>query len=149
MYKGVQMPGYYLHYKFEPDEEGNTRYAGNFDNKKATRLFQLKSWMEVHDLESEPIAWDDETILPVLLERSLDNDREVELIIKDGYIAEVLPVQEDEADEPKPAKKSQAELKREMDFDDVDEEFPAPKDEPKAAKKPAKKPASSDVDADL
>lgn len=103
-FKGVQLPAYYLHYKFEEDPEnpGYTRFAGNFENKKATRLFQLYEWGKVHGCwtstpeDDEPIEWDDVTILPELLERALENDRLVDLTIKDGYIRELLPVQTDE-----------------------------------------------------
>lgn len=135
-FKGVQMPGFYLHYKFEKDEDGTTRFAGNFDNKKATRLFQLKEWGDVHGLWNEPIKWDDVTILPVLLERALENDNLVDIIVKDGYIREVLPAQDDEPFE-EPKKRTEKEIKAELGFekDEVDEAFP-PK---KTAKKPAKK----------
>jgi len=95
-FKGVQMPGYYLHYKFEKDEDGTTRFAGNFDNKKATRLFQLFDWGKAHGLWDEPIEWEDVTILPVLQERALENDVTVDIIVKDGYIREILPAQDEE-----------------------------------------------------
>lgn len=107
-FKGVKVP-YYLHYKFEesPEYPGYTQFAGNFDNKKATRLFQLFDWGVIHGIwsrnaeDSEPIEWDDNTILPELESRALDADRVVDLTIKDGYIKELLSVESDgEDDEP-------------------------------------------------
>lgn len=169
-FKGVQLPGYYLHYKFEDDGEGMTRFAGNVDNPKATRLAQLVQWGTVHGLWDEPIEWDDETILPILLERALETDVEVDGLIKDGYIREIMPVQDDEEVEEAPkAKKTShvAEVDKiieELGYEpskpskktaqvtdelDVDRDFP--KDEPvkKSAKKPAKKVAAADDDDDL
>lgn len=140
-FKGVQMPGYCLHYKFERDEEGNTRYAFNTENPKATRGHQLVSWMEVHQLDLEPIKWDDVTILPELLERNENNEVLVELIVKDGYIKEVLPVQDDDDFDDAP-KKTQKERVKELGFEEstkekVDDVFPPV--ETKKAKKVAKK----------
>lgn len=151
-FKGVQMPGYYLHYKFEKDEDGKVRFAGNFENKKATRLFQLRDWGVLHGMFNEEIEWDDVTILPELLERGLENDVLVDIIVKDGYIKEVLPAQDDEpfqepkvlpveeAEEPK-AKRSVKEIKEEMgvETDNVDADFPK-----KATKKQAKKVVEED-----
>ena len=144
-FKGVQMPVYYLHYKFEEDENGDTRYAFNTENPKATRGHQLVSWMDVHGLDRTPIKWDDVTILPELLERAADNDILVELIVKDGYIREVLPVQDEEefVEVAPKAKRTEKELKAELGFEEsteetVDEVFAVVKEE-KKAKKPAKK----------
>lgn len=156
-FKGVQMPGYYLHYKFEKDEDGTTRFAGNFENKKATRLFQLFNWGKAHGLWDEPIEWDDVTILPVLLERALENDVTVDIIVKDGYISDVLPAQDEEpfaepAEAPK-AKRSVKELKAELGFeskeeeeDELDKIAPPPA---KTAKKPAKKVVVEEDEDDL
>ena len=148
-YKGVQMPAYYLHYKFEKDEDGNTRYAFNTENPKATRGHQLVSWMDVHGLDRTPIEWDDVTILPELLERSEDNDILVELIVKDGYIKEVLPVQDDDFDDAPKAKRSQKELVDELGFEEstdekVDDVFPVVEEKKKPAKRPAKKVADEE-----
>lgn len=161
-FKGVQLPGYYLHYKFEDDGSGMTRFAGNVENPKATRLHQLVQWGTVHGLYDEPIEWNDVTILPILLERALENDVEVDGLIRDGYIREIMPVQdEDDEVEETPKKKSVAELNKELGYEDeegkptdkaskedldVDRDFP--KDEPKKAKKAAKKVAADD-DSDL
>lgn len=150
-FKGVQMPAYYLHYKFEADEDGNTRYAFNTENPKATRGHQLVSWMDVHGLDREPIEWDDVTILPELLSRAEDNDIQVELIVKDGYIREVLPVQEDDDFEEAP-KKSQKERIAEITnekFEEstevkVDDMFKPVKEEAKKPKKSVKKPPTEE-----
>ncbi len=87
-FKGVQLPAYGMHYKFEenPEDEGFTRYAFNMNNPKATRGHQLAQWMEVHGLDKDKIPWDDDTILPTLLERALENDATVEINMAKGYI---------------------------------------------------------------
>lgn len=97
-FKGTSLPAYNMHYKFEEDSNnpGFTRFAGNFDNKKATRLFQLRDWGELHGLWSEPIEWDDDTILPTLLVRALYNDVNVRGVFKGGYITELLPLDEED-----------------------------------------------------
>ncbi len=122
VYKGVQMPAYYLHYKFEGDEEGNTRYAGNFENKKATRLFQLADWMKLHGLDSKPIKWPKNgNILPELLLRGTNNPVYVSLVVKDGWIKELLTY------EGQPEFAVDAEDHESLDNgDDVDNEFPQP-----------------------
>jgi len=152
-FKGVQMPGYYLHYKFEKDEDGTTRFAGNFENKKATRLFQLFDWGKAHGLWDEPIEWDDVTILPVLQERALENDVTVDIIVKDGYIREILPSQDEEPfadpDEAPKAKRSVKELKAELTGDPIDGDDELDKIAPppsKTAKKAAKKVVEEDED---
>jgi hypothetical protein len=100
-FKGVQMPAFNMHYKFEedPENEGYARFAGNFDNPKATRLFQLRDWGLTHGLWNEPIPWDDVTILPTLLDRALENEKEVDIIVKRGYISEVMALDEPDDDE--------------------------------------------------
>lgn len=106
MYKGVALPAYKMHYKFEEDlpaHPGYTRFAGNFDNKKATRLFQLRDWGHVHgvwkvegsSVTGEPIEWDDDTILPEIQERALEQPY-ARGVIKDGYPKEVLPLEDDD-----------------------------------------------------
>lgn len=122
-FKGVKLPAYNLHYKFEEDPEkpGFTRFAGSFENKKATRLFQLKDWMEVHGLLDDDCPWDDETILPYLLEKALENDVTVEVNIKDGYILRdggVLPSDDYNEDQ------FGGEEESTEDVDEVDTEFP-------------------------
>lgn len=133
-FKGVQTPAYWMHYKFEedPENEGYTRFAGNFGNKKSTRLFQLRDWVQAHQLDKELLPWDDDTILPALLERALDNDVEVELTFYNGYIGLIQ------------ATEDYAELEESDDeVDDVDEEFPPVKssknDKVAAKTAPAKK----------
>lgn len=153
-FKGVELPGYYLHYKFEEDETGNTRYAGSLSYAKATRLHQLKRWMELHKLEDTPIEWDDVSILPELLERALKSDVLVDLIFRDGYIQEVLPNQDEEDDEPDFMKDPEPEEEDDdFDADEIIDELGAdysgePK-KPKATKRKAKKVVEDDEDDDL
>lgn len=139
-FKGVQLPAYNLHYKFEedtrPEYEGYTRFAGSFENKKATRLFQLRDWVRTHQLDNALIKWDDETILPSLLERGLENDVEVLVTLDKGYIILVQPQEnyedEFEADDV------------DTDDEEVEEEFPPIKEEKKPARKPIKKSSKDD-----
>lgn len=125
-FKGVQTPGYWLHYKFEedPENEGYTRFAGNFENKKATRLFQVRDWGNAHGLWEEAIEWDDYSILPVLLERALDNDREVELTFDGGYIK--LVQAKDDYEEPEDIEDVQDKIHSagKKVVDEIDKEFP-------------------------
>jgi len=145
-FKGVQLPAYKLHYKFEedvPHNPGFTRFAGSFAYKQATRLFQLRDWGALHGLwevtgdgvEGEPIEWDDETILPELEERALENDISVRGVMKDGYIKELLPLDEEDV-----------EPYGEPDLDNVDEileEEPEPVRTKKVSEKAAPTKAGS------
>lgn len=103
-YKGVVVPAYYLHYKFQEDEH-NSGFAGftfSLQNKQATRGKQLADWGHLHgvwevqgtEVMGEPIRWDDETILPEIEERVLENDATVRGVFKNGYIVELLPSEE-------------------------------------------------------
>ena len=162
-YKGVQMPAYNLHYKFEDDGNGMTRFAGNTENPKATRLHQLVNFGMLHKMFDEEIEYpEDGNILPTLLERALDADVTVDITVKNGYITDVLPVQdEDDEVEEAPKKRFVSEINKELGYEDeegkptaraskedldVDRDFP--KDEPKKAKKAAKK-VTADDDSDL
>lgn len=102
-YKGTSAPAYKLHYKFEEDANnpGFTAFTFSLQNKKATRGIQLAEWGHLHgvwevqgtEVSGEPIPWDDETILPELLERALEHPR-VRGVFKNGYIQELLPSEE-------------------------------------------------------
>lgn len=104
-FNGEKTPGYNLHYKFEEDSSnpGYAAFTFSLSNKQATRGAQLAYWGDLHgiwsvqgtDVEGEPIPWDDETILPTLLERALEHPK-VRGVFKNGYISELLP-REDEA----------------------------------------------------
>lgn len=144
-FKGVQLPAYWMHYKFEEDteNEGFTRFAGNFENKKATRLFQVRDWGLAHGLWNEDLPWDDDTILPTLLDRALDNDVEVEITLDKGYI--ILVQASENYEEPDDIEEVQAKVhsagKRntpEPVLDDVDEDFPVKKVSTNGSKKPSK-----------
>lgn len=98
MFKGVES-AYYLHYKFEQDEDDPelTAFSFNTENPKATRGQQLLEWGYVHGkgapgIWGDPIPWDDDTILPELLERITDNDVEVGLVFDKGYIKLIQPL---------------------------------------------------------
>jgi hypothetical protein len=156
-YKGVQLPAYNLRYKFEesPEEEGFTRFDGDPNNPKATRLHQLVEWGEYHgEIWSQPIRWpDDGNILPELLDRVLENDLEVNLVIDKGYIQSIQPV-EDAGFESVDVEDEDAAAVDEM-LDGDDEEVKPIEIKPKAApkskavkKSPAKAPVA-DADDDL
>lgn len=153
MFKGVQLPAYWMHYKFEedPDKPGFTRFAGSFENKKATRLFQLRDWVVVHGLDQEDIPWSDETILPTLLKRALRNKIAVEINIADGYIMRsggIMP-----ADDAYASEQFGDDSVDDLDEDDaaVEKDFPkveepAPKKTSSPKKPKASKPADTDDD---
>lgn len=121
-FKGVSLPAYNLHYKFEEDSSnpGFAAFTFSLSNKQATRGRQLADWGDLHgvwsvvgeDVEGEPIVWDDDTILPELLERALEQPK-VRGVIKNGYITEILPRDEEPEflDEPES-------LDDEIDIDD-------------------------------
>lgn len=162
VFKGLQLPAYFLHYKFEgvpegEEDEGFTRYD-TVDTPQASQLHRLQDWATVHgNILEEPIAWepDDElvyecreepiaNILPVLEERALDADREVEVVMEKGYIKLVQASENyetedeeiDEVDEAFPPDKK------------VEEVVPAPK-KVNGKTKGTKKPPTSDDDPDL
>lgn len=128
--KGAQAP-YFLHYKFDDDGKGFTTFYGNPDNPKATRLLQLIDWCNKHGVIDEPISWpEDGNICPELLERALEADREVEIIVKDGYIKELLSVgdygndEESEEDEkPKAKAKTSAPAAKKVAKHDEDDDL--------------------------
>jgi len=103
-YKGVQLPAYNLHYKFEEDSQnpGFAAFTFSLQNKQATRGKQLAEWGHLHgiwevqgtDVTGTPIEWDDETILPELLLRATKNGVMVRGVMKNGYIQELLPSDE-------------------------------------------------------
>lgn len=141
--KGAQ-GSYFLHYKFDDDGQGFACFVGNPENPKATRLMQLVDFCNKMHVVDEPITWpEDGNICPEILQRCLDNDVEVEIIVKDGFIDSLLALNnygDDEEDE-KPAKSKAA--------DPDDEE-----DEPKPAKanngkSKTKTPPASSKDEDL
>lgn len=154
-FKGVRLPAYWLHYKFMDDGEGNTKYSFNPDNPKATRGQQVREWMILHGLDSltedvDPIPWDDETILPTLLERALENDVQLEGNLKDGYILRdggLLPSDyqgEFESEEESESDEDVDEVEEAMDAVAVDKAFPKSTPVKKVVKTlatPAKAPA--------
>lgn len=172
VFKGVILPAYYLHYKFEEDteDEGQTQFD-TVMTAKASQLIKLQNWGTVHgNLFDEPIPWNPEdaegvdnevvdvygethdcefaNILPILEERALEADRAVNVVIEKGYIASIQ-AQENYEDESEDGGGADEELSD----DEFDEKFPtkkAPKTEEvkvaKPAAKKAKKPADDDDD---
>lgn len=148
MFKGVES-AYYLHYKFEKDEEEPelTSFSFNTENPKATRGQQLLEWGYVHGggnpgIWGEPIPWDEVTILPELLDRVLEADVEVGLVFDKGYIKMVQPL--DVYAEPDEDDGYISE-----DVDEVDEEFPPVKAPKKAeTRKPIRKSKKAEEDGD-
>lgn len=112
VFKGVELPGYFMHYKFEEvpegeEDEGFTRY-NTADTPQASQLHKLQNWAAVHgNILDEPIKWpDDGIILDVMEERALENDVPVTLVFEDGYIKSVQADEnyEEETDESFDAK---------------------------------------------
>lgn len=93
-FRGVELPAYYLHYKFEEDdeEEGFTRF-NTANTPRASHLHKLIAWAETHgNILDAPVRWsDDGIILDQLEERALDEDRSVTLVFEKGYIKSVQP----------------------------------------------------------
>lgn len=119
---------YFLHYKFDDRGDGFTTFSGNPDNPKATRLLQLIDWCNKHNTIDEDIPWpEDGNVLPLMLERALESDREVELIVKDGYIKELLEIGsygDDEPDDEKPKAKAPAKsVKKVVKHDDEEDDL--------------------------
>lgn len=107
VFKGVELPGFYLHYKFEAipegeEDEGFTQF-NTADTPQASQLHKLQGWADVHGgILDEPVVWvdvEDGTILGTLEERALENDREVNLVFDKGYIQSVQPVEDYEEEE--------------------------------------------------
>jgi len=151
VFKGAELPAYFLHYKFEgipegEDEEGFTRFD-TVDTPQASQLHRLQDWAKVHgepSMESdggilaELIVWpDDGNILPTLEERTLDVDREVGVIIEKGYIKSVQ------------AKENYEEVEVEEELDEVDNAFPVEKVKPVIKSKAKPRKVAVEVDDDL
>lgn len=153
VFKGVILPAYNMHYKFEQSEEedGMTQFD-TVDNPQASQLHKLQDWATVHgDILETPIAWNTDdvdgvdnsilevysekhtcdfaNVLPELQERALETDREVNVIIEKGYIKSIQAIvdYEDFADESD---------------DEIDEKFPEPEKEAVAAEPVVEKKAS-------
>lgn len=179
-FRSLKLPAYNLHYKFEgiPDgeeDEGLTRFD-TVDTAQASQLHRLQSWSEVHgDILEEPIEWDTESIegvsnevvdcfaekhdgefaniLPILEERALDADRDVNVVLERGYPKLVQAADnysEDEEVDEKPVKKATKKNEPKDIVDETEEEFeekfpPKSKAPAKAAKR-VKKPSTDDDD---
>lgn len=98
-FAGVELPGYYLHYKFEEvpegdEDEGMTQF-NTADTPQASQLHKLQAWADVHGgILDEPIEWpDDGDIRPEMEERALAADVPVTLVFEKGYIDTVQPTE--------------------------------------------------------
>lgn len=133
VFNGVETPAFRLHYKFmeNPMAEGETAFKGDFNNKKATRLQQLKEWGIAHGIwkwkrdedggyiDCDPIDWDDVTILPELEHRVLEADKEVYLTFDNGYPVRIDPIDDNPYEE-----ESDDEESTDDELDEIDEKFP-------------------------
>jgi hypothetical protein len=158
VFRGVELPGFYLHYKFEedPENEGLTQF-NTANTPQAKQLHKLISWAEVHgDILEADVRWlseEDGTILGELEERILENDREVNLVFENGWIQTVQAVEdyeesEDDDEEEKPAPKKTT--RKNVSVKIEEEELPDfLKDEKPAKKKSPAKAKVSDPDDDL
>ncbi len=144
VFKGAELPAYFLHYKFEgvsegEEDEGFTRF-NTVNTPQASQLHRLQDWAEVHGgILEMPILWPmDGNILPELQERALDADHDVNVIIEKGYIKSVqakenyeeVDVDEDDVVE---------EVKSKLDEDDLDVDKAFPVEEVKLVKPASKK----------
>lgn len=123
VFKGTHS-AFYMHYKFAQSDEDDTLTGFNFNTEsmKATRGQQLLNWGYVHEVWGEPIPWDDDTVLPTLLERVLESDLEVNLVFDKGYIQTVQPMEDYGAA-----------------FGDVDDAYPPVEEKPKKVIRKSKK----------
>lgn len=149
-FKGVILPAYNMHYKFEQSEEedGMTQFD-TVDNPQASQLHKLQDWAAVHgNILETPIAWNTDdvdgvdnavleayaekhkcefaNILPELQERALEADREVNVIIEKGYIKsvqEIVDYEDFSGDESGGSEEETPDT--DSDFDDIDAKFPA------------------------
>lgn len=105
-YKGLEVP-HFLQYKFAEDEDHTAMWDGDPDNPKAIHLPRLVEFCEKTGAVDSPIEWpEDGNILPELLKRIQKKGRTVDLVIKKGYIDSVLASDYEDAEEEEPAPKS-------------------------------------------
>lgn len=101
-YKGLVIP-HFLRYKLEEGPDGMTQWQGNPNNPNATHLPKLIDFCEktgVFDEEPNLGEWpDDGNVLPLMLERIQAADKHVDLVIKKGYISDLLALDYEDADE--------------------------------------------------
>lgn len=163
VFKGLNLPAYKLHYKFEgvpegEEDEGLTRFD-TVDSPKASQLHKLQSWAEVHgDILDEPIPWNpDESsdvpneildcfsdsheceyanILPILEERALDADRDVSVVLERGYIQLVQGSENygDFGDEESDKEPERNSESKKSIYDETEEEFEEKFSDPKGKK---------------
>lgn len=121
-YKKLKVP-YFLHYKFEESREhaGMTAWSPGNDVWKGrqTHLGRLKEFCMKFNAVAEPIEWpEDGNILPILLERILESNETVKIVIKNGYIDSLMSVHNDEADNEDESPKTKKKPSRQDNEDD-------------------------------
>lgn len=122
-FKKVKIP-YFLHYKFEESktDAGFAAWKGDPENKKATRLAQIIEFCEKLDVVAEPIEWpEDGNVLPTLLDRILENNKTVKIVVKKGYIDSLMSAydeKEETEEEETPKVKSKKPVRESSDDDD-------------------------------
>lgn len=128
-YKGQIIP-HFLRYKFTEDAAGNAGWEGRPDAPNAIHLPRLIEFCEKTGCVETAIEWpEDGNILPILLDRILKADRTVDLVVKDGFIAAILAVdyedaeEDEEKDENAPAPKAKKSSKPAPKQDDDEDEF--------------------------
>lgn len=153
-FKGCES-AFYLHYKFQEDEdeEGLTQFNFNPENPKATRGQQLLDWGYIHGggapgIWGEPIPWDDDTILPELLERIQDADVEVNLVFDKGYIQSIQPLEDGFSEADDDVDEDDLDVDRDFPPDEEDEEDEEVEEKP-APKKVRKPRKAQDEDEEL
>lgn len=124
-FKKVRIP-YFLHYKFEESKEnpGFAAWKGDPENKKATRLAQIIEFCEKLDVVAEPIEWpEDGNILPTLLDRILENNKTVKIVVKKGYIDSLMSAHNEEAEEEAEEETPKAKNKKPVREDKEEDEL--------------------------
>jgi hypothetical protein len=109
----------FFHYNFEeatdPKMRGYASWQGNPDSPKAKWLPRLIEFCTLFDIVGEPIEWpEDGNVLPELLSRLLASKQAVQIVVKNGYVSDVVAsgrstrIVEAEDDEPAPRSKKAA-----------------------------------------
>lgn len=123
-YKGMEVTAFF-HYLFEKDSNGMTTLQG-----KGKNLDFLANFLDCFGLLDVEFEFRD-NLLPVLQKKLLKADKEVELVIRNGYIEEIrklLSLAEEDEEEPKPVEPAT----KPVDPDDEDSDGDDNTDEPES-----------------
>jgi hypothetical protein len=130
-FKGCVIPRF-LHYKFSDNGEGKAAFKGN--PEKSPRLKELQEFCELTGATEEQLDWpEDGNILPDLLSVILRQKTLFDIVVKDGYVAEMMEQNDEDDSDPEDAPRSR---KSDDEEDEVEE------------KPKAKKPKAKEVDPD-